>query len=1855
MVEKKLNRHRSLVTRFVVQASTLALAASIPSHAFAQCSPDPTLANTAVTCSGTDANGITITTSFSPLTVNAGATVSGSGGDAITVNIPASTSYYQRSANIKVNGSVAAVGGAGIAIQSGSLGSSSYDFYGTNALVTVTEGASISGANGITLGQSAGNPYSSVTVSLDNAGTISGTGGVALLTLDGYSSFPSIINRATGTIGAIKATAYINNAGIIDGGSLSAIAPGLGSALNYGSITNSGKITSAGAAGTILNYSGTITNSGVITNTGGGAAVDGASLSVNNLAGGSISSGGASVIGGSAASVNLTNSGNITNTGTGAAVALSAGSLFVTNNAGATISAGAGSNALSVSGQLSLVNAGTITGNVVGGSASSTYFYNSYVDSTSGILNGNLTLGYGNDTLVATLRNGSLYTGISGTVDGGAGINTLTLRTAGDATLTSALTLPTNFSQIEFAPGAGTTLTLTAAPASGFTFGGAGTLYNKADITGTGQIVGQGYNSGGTFRNSGSITTVNSSSDAVINLASASISNSGNITASGLGVVLSNGNGFANSGSITAGNTAASVYLNGNNFSNSGTIRSTSGTGLSLMFSCTCNSGTNSGTISGGSTGIFLNDGKLINSGTISSSGTGVLLNSYGTIDNRAGGVISGGSSAISTAYYATFLANVYNAGVINGNVNLSNGLNYSFGSGNTYVASAGGILNGNLTLGYGDTLVTTVSGSGTSGYAGINGAVYANNSVLRYDVTSDSSSTLTSRAGFSTIGYQVAGGATLTLGTSSTYGSTLTLAGQGSVVFNGSVSTIDSPALTTGSAIITAGDYTPTALTITNNGTLAASRTSYSNAGGTVLLPAVYGSSGFTGSGFINNGTVSFTDSSSSAGAYAAVSAQTVVNNGTISAVGGYGVAATTLTNTGRITAAGYAVLANSSKITNSGTIVSASRAAIVTQGYYGSSDNVTNLAGGTITGVGTAIQLIGGTVSNAGTINGSVDLGYSPYGYTSYASGTYIAGGGTLNGNLTFGGGDDYLVETGSGFGVTGTIDGGQGTNWLGHQRSGTAAVTLGGLLPTTFSSEFTVASGLTSRVTLSGPANFAGNIFVGGDGTIVNQLATTGNVYGLSYAGSYTPYAGTEMAGFVNRAAIGAVALNTGGFDNASTIGSTGLGGPAVALSTAKGFSFSNSGTIINNSASPAIYLSGTAATGSTISNSGTITGGMSLSMTAAADASVSIANSGTINGFTQTGYYYIPQPPYYISTSTTYSLLAFANGAKSLNLNNSGTMKGDITLSGSDVSLVNTGSIIGNIATGSGNDRIALNGAFAGAVNGGTGTNTLSINAGSQSAPVAFSSISNIAALTQGGGFATVSGTAILGSAALTGGRLVGLAGSTISASSITVGSGATFGSAGIVNGNIAVSGILSPGASPGTMTVNGNVTLNSGSTSLFEIAPTAQDKLVINGKLVIASGSTLQIAASTPVKVGSTLNLISASGGVTGSFDAVTGLPGVVRTQANGDLGLLVQFANSGSFTPQVQRAITYVNNAMAANSAPAALFPALAALQDGNGAPITSAFARVTPEPYADALQIGAETALSLAATSRTLGLGEDRGPHHFFSFGQTLGSLRQFAGNDYQGINRATINGYGVLGGVGLAGEGYALSTYVGWVDQSQSVAAIGASTNAHGAVAGFALRFSDRATTVTLAANFDAARAVSRRNVPDAGQVTASYDLPTVSFDGSISHAFSLSQSWLLRPHMGVTWVTTRHGAIVEGSGHPFALSVDAAKRKQRFVDAGVGFETAAEAAGPWRRFLTLGLRYRPKNDPIAATATFAGSGTGLVAYGVERDRVSATAAVGAEYRLKGGAVLFFNAAGELGETAKRESVSGGIRWLL
>jgi len=1811
VIQNSNGRRSYRAALFVARISLAALAVGAPVRAWAECSPSPNPQLTDITCTGTTTNGVTLTAYYAPLTVVSDATVTNTGASAITVAIPSPNGYYSRNAVITVNGIVTAYGAPGITVSSGTTLVSTYDFSGTYASISVAPTGIVSGTTGIALTQSPGpySIYSPTRVMVYNEGTISGTSGVAISTSGNYARLDSIINTGTGTIGAIAARfGQIHNSGTIEGGSLSAISQGNVDS-NY-LISNNSIIHSASNAATIsiasaqsASLSNTIINSHVIANDGaGGAIYSGNYLTIENDAGATIASKGAATIA-NGSSLALNNLGLITNTGGGMGIIGS--NVSINNYFLGTINALPGADAISVSGKLTLLNTGTINGNIV----TTLGMDGAMLDSSAGTINGNVLLGPADDTVVANYVNGALVTGINGTLDGGGGTNLLQINFLKNAELSNALTLPTNFFVMNANVASGATVTL----GQGFTaynglgINGAGSLVNKTTLFGTIQIGAQGSS-----------------------LAS-----------------------FVNDGTIIANGTG--VYdQNGKSLSNTGAILSLGGTGLVLTeTNGTPNTNnTNSGAITGSTVGASLFASSLVNTGTISGA-TGVLLDMNSFIDNREGGLIMGSTAAISSLSTSA-LVSVANAGTINGNVNLLSPAPSYYGSYNKYWAKMGGMLYGNLTLGSGDALITTISGSGTSGYAGINGTVSASNSVLRYDVTGNESATLAMRSGFTSLGYQVAGGAALTLNTNGAFGSTVNLAGQGNVVLNGTIAATNAVAIQEAAVMQPGMTTLPTALTITNNGALSMTLQN------SPYWPG-YGSVFLQSSNVINNGKISFTDLNNSATIIAAVyTGGGVTNNGTITSNVGYGVRASTLTNNGTITAGNSAVVIGTNtvnttaSITNSGTLTSTASAAITNDSSYSPYYTLTNLAGGTITGFGDAIRTAGGTIINSGTINGNVNLNYWASSFYNMP-GFYVAKGGTINGNLNFGNADDYLVETGSGFGVTGTINGGAGVNWIGHQRSGTATVSLGGALLPGFTNEFTLASGASSQVTITGPSGYTDTIYVGGDGAIINQLATTGMVSSFNFSAPTFPRALDGFLGsFSNRADVGRLFLLTSAFDNSATIGTVYRAESNLTLFTNNGFSFSNSGTILNSGGASSVFLRGTTVGNSIIANSGTIIGGIDLSMTGAAGSTLAINNSGTINGYVRYSNGFDPVTNAFIQVITNNAMLISLLDQQRFSLANSGTITGDIILNGGDMSVVNTGMIRGSLATGAGNDAIAMNGAFSGSINGGAGINTLSVNGGSQAAPVAFASVSNIASMTQTGGFATVSGIGSFGSVMMTGGRLVGLAGSVMNADSFTVGGNATFGSAGAVNGNVVVNGTLSPGASPGTMTVNGNVTLNGGSTSLFEITPTVSDKLIVNGRLTILPGSTLQIAASAPVKVGTTLNLISASGGVTGTYDTVTGITGAVRKLANGDMGLLVQFANPVNYTPQVRNAIAYVNNAMAANSAPAALFPALSALQDGNAAPIASAFAQLTPEPYADAMQIGAETALSQAAASRSMGEGEVNGTPHLFGFGQMLGSLRQFSGNQAQGVSSATTNGFGVLGGLGVAGGNYAASVYMGWMDQDQSVAMLGASTKARGVIGGVAARFGE-ITRLTLSANYDRALAKTRRYVPGAGTIMSSYLLPSWSFDASISHAVPLGGGWVVRPQIGTTWVITKRGAIDEVSPHPFALSVNAARMVQGFVDAGLSFETAPDAAGPWRRFLTLGARYRAEGGQADTTAGLAGYTPGLTALGVGRNRLDVTMAAGVEYRLTPGASFFLNATGELGVAGKRESVTGGVRFRL
>lgn len=1247
-----------------------------PGTAWADCTPDPTPANGSVTCTGSDADGLTINTNQTTVNVQAGATVSSMTATTIgdfdlfkTAN-PSLYPYYNYypyafANNITINNSGQISGGLTVLSGTGIIDHAKSP--STNVTLNVASGGSVSGATAINLiaDPAAINPLQArAYISIDNSGSIQSTTGPAITGNSAYYSGVGLLqNRASGIIGAIQVPVqYLYNSGTIDGGTASALTfaqsgttvPGIAPA----SWTNDGSILSTGSPATLNLQTGytsnfSMDNSGTIRNAGTGSAISFGNgdyyMTLRNAASGVISSANGTAIT-SATGMRIENSGTISGSGT----------------------------AIDAAGPLFLTGSGTITGSVNAGASSSA---GSTIDLSGGqTINGNLTLGGGDDVVLVNYG-GSLsgVPGVTGTVNAGGGTNRLTYKFASDATLGSAQTLPATFSVLGLDIAAGSTVTLDTgfAPQGLITLSspGSATLINQASYTVAGPAFTQTY----TYRpvaidNRGALTVnLANPADTAITMGQADFTNSGSIIANGgNGINQSAGFGqFTNSGSIAASGTAVDIF--DGELTNSGTITSSAGTAVHL-FGNVGYPAFNSGTIRGAKVGVDVSGYTLTNAGTISSPGLAVLLEPYGSLTNQAGGVIEGDVGALSGS--STFLSTVINAGQINGNVNFGTGFGFA---GNTFIALDGGVVTGNLVLGTSDRFVTSLTNSGPGAYAGVNGTVSGGgNATLIYRVDADTAASLTSpTAMFSTIGFDLSNNATLTLtGSSATAQS---FSGTGTVNISGDLTGSGS------SSLINLQQYSPlsansNAITLTSSGSLTVTATNpYSYVSG--LVASLGRDSSFTNSGTITvndvsnhpayygqlsaidstDGSVTNTGSIALGGViglairqsyYGGLNLPNVSNSGSITQIAGAADAvgiegSFTLTNTGTISTGGRAISilkgSTATTITNSGTISSAHAPAIAdpANGYYSYLEPVSkiiNQAGGTISGGAgqSAIRLGLGVIDNAGTINGNVDLGINVSAYqASYARSAYIARGGTLNGNLTFGAGDDTLVVVGNSTGVTGTIDAGGGRNTYAQLFTGSSSIDVTGTsLPATFQAYAIGASGADTTLTVTGPAaGLSSPIGFFGDGTIDNKAnvntAAAGQPANTVQLGALDSMVGaTGGLSFVNDAVLAdGVSGSLRGFTNNGTV-TAGQYAIPVRLEAVAGsdFSFNNTGQIHAQAGTgtgyyyPApmvslLYYGAEALNSATIANSGSISdGGLYTSLIV---NQLDVTNSGTIS--------------------------------------------------------------------------------------------------------------------------------------------------------------------------------------------------------------------------------------------------------------------------------------------------------------------------------------------------------------------------------------------------------------------------------------------------------------------------------------------------------------------------------------------------------------------------------------------------------------------------------------------------------------
>ncbi|WP_197075391.1 autotransporter domain-containing protein [Sphingomonas sp. Ag1] len=601
------------------------------------------------------------------------------------------------------------------------------------------------------------------------------------------------------------------------------------------------------------------------------------------------------------------------------------------------------------------------------------------------------------------------------------------------------------------------------------------------------------------------------------------------------------------------------------------------------------------------------------------------------------------------------------------------------------------------------------------------------------------------------------------------------------------------------------------------------------------------------------------------------------------------------------------------------------------------------------------------------------------------------------------------------------------------------------------------------------------------------------------------------------------------------------------------------------------------------------------------------------------------------------------LVGAHGYQSVDAGTDLTVAGDAALTADRVQF------------GARDDRFTITGRFAGSVDGDAGNDTIAVAGGSAAAPVAFASVSNVERYVQSGGFAAVAGNATFGSVDMSGGRLVGLSGSMISAGQITVDRGATFGSAGTVNGNLAVAGTLSPGASIGTMTINGNVTLAGTSTSLFEIAATGADKLVVNGALAIEAGATLQLVPGGTLRPGTSYDLVVASGGITGGYATVLkpdSLFGFVVQRAD-RIQLLGQFLGDAGFSPQVARSIAYANATLSTQPATSNLFAALPALLTAGGASDPRAFAQLTPEAYASATQLGVDNALTLAGVARGEGFATRREDPGLFTFAQTVGQWHRLGRDTGEGTASARAQSYGFMGGIGYGDRDWMVGGFAGYLNSRQQIDVLGARTKSDGFVAGVHGRYAaDSGIGFSASLLYDGGEARTERALPGGASTIGRYDLNSWVADVTVSYAIDMGSEWAIKPKLGVTYIRTTRDGVAEAGGSAFALDVTRDRHVAGFVDGGVTFgrSTASEAA--FRPSITLGARGQIDGKRADALGRYAGGGFDLAAFGASRAPLVGTAAGTVVYRFGAGVDLFATASAQTGTDDHQEAIMAGVR---
>ncbi|HVT50304.1 MAG TPA: autotransporter domain-containing protein, partial [Dongiaceae bacterium] len=521
---------------------------------------------------------------------------------------------------------------------------------------------------------------------------------------------------------------------------------------------------------------------------------------------------------------------------------------------------------------------------------------------------------------------------------------------------------------------------------------------------------------------------------------------------------------------------------------------------------------------------------------------------------------------------------------------------------------------------------------------------------------------------------------------------------------------------------------------------------------------------------------------------------------------------------------------------------------------------------------------------------------------------------------------------------------------------------------------------------------------------------------------------------------------------------------------------------------------------------------------------------------------------------------------------------------------------------------------------------------------------------------------------------------------LTAPTVTVQSGGTLGGSGTIIGAVTADGTVAPGNSIGTLTINGNYTQATGSSYSVELDNTgASDLLDVTGAATIQGGSSVNVlAAPGSYTVGTRSTILTAAGGVTGTYDTLTDNAPFVDFVLNYDaddvfLDVLrsgVPFA-SVARTPNERAAAGAVDSRDAGNP----VFDAVTALDapaarhafDLLSGEIHPTISETLVERSADLrdavndrlLQPFDGESLQLAAAVPTLDLAAGDGADCTFicatgpdrrlaTWGRALGNWGHVDGDGNAGAADSETAGF-ISGIDATFDESWRIGIAAGYSHTGLDVPSrtSSASIDSYHIAAYGGFRSGNLTARLGAAYSFDDIGATRDADFAGfSGSTQSEYWARTAQAFGEAGYAFGTGR-FTIMPVAGLAYINLDTDGFHEGDG-PMGLHAQASDQDALFSNLELRGATRIDAGS-----LALGLHgmvgWRHAFGDVTPDTrfTFDGGGTGFTVAGAPIARDAALLEAGADADLGDGITLSLSYSGQAAPDSWTNGVAGDVRF--